>query len=86
MYTYDDQVIDAVRVRRQRLAQALLHRDQRLRRQWSERVGAFLVSAFLAVLACAACVAVSFVINLLSSDGTLQRPGAPTLPTIQDSP
>lgn len=78
-YTYDDQLIDAVAVRRRRLSLALLFGRQRLRRTWSDRVSTFMISAILAVLACAACVAISFVTHLLSSDPALQRnrPGAP---------
>lgn len=81
MYSYDDQLIDSVRVRRQRLAHALLHREERLRRQWTDRVGTFLAGAFLAVLACAACVAVSFVMHLLSTDTSLSRSPLNPAPT-----
>lgn len=83
MYSYDDQFIDSVRVRRRRLAHALLYRDARLKRQWTDRVGTFAAGAVLAALACAACVAVSFVLHLLSSDTSLSRSPliAPTAPT-----
>ncbi|MGL4175724.1 MAG: hypothetical protein ACRCSN_06560, partial [Dermatophilaceae bacterium] len=70
---YDEQLIEATRVRRDRLTQALLHGPHRLRRVWSDRVGTHLASAFVAVLACAVCVAVAFVGQLLESDPTLGR-------------
>ncbi|ANP26655.1 hypothetical protein DAD186_00960 [Dermabacter vaginalis] len=73
MYTYDDQLLDAVKVRRKRLAQALLHRSERLRRTWTDGLGNMLGSIFLAVLACAVCVAVSFVMHLLATDTTFKR-------------
>lgn len=73
MYTYDDQLLDAVKVRRKRLAQALLHRSERLRRTWTDGLGTMLASIFFAVLACAVCVAVSFVMHLLATDTTFKR-------------
>ncbi|MCG7444305.1 Uncharacterised protein [Mycobacteroides abscessus subsp. abscessus] len=73
MYTYDDQLLDAVKVRRKRLAQALLHRSERLRRTWTDGLGTMLGSIFFAVLACAVCVGVSFVMNLIANDTTFKR-------------
>ncbi|MGL5861523.1 MAG: hypothetical protein ACRCY9_09755 [Phycicoccus sp.] len=70
---YDEQLIEATRVRRDRLVQALLHGPHRLRRVWSDRVGTHLASAFVAVLACAVCVAVAFVAQLLETDPALGR-------------
>lgn len=73
MYTYDDQLMDAVKVRRRRLAGALLHREDRLRRTWSDGIGTLLVSVFLAILVCAVCVGVSFVTHLLSKDPVMKN-------------
>ena len=73
MYTYDDQLLDAVKVRRKRLAQALLHRSERLRRTWTDGLGTMLGSIFFAVLACAVCVGVSFVMNLIANDTAFKR-------------
>lgn len=70
---YDEQLIEATRVRRDRLTQALLHGPHRLRRVWSDRVGTHLASAFVAVLACTVCVAVAFVAQLLENDPTIGR-------------
>ncbi len=74
-YGYDEQLIDAVAVRRQRIESALMFGDQRLRRTWSDRTRTFVLAAFLAVIAAAGCVAVSFVTHLLSTDTTI-RPTA----------
>lgn len=65
-YTYDEQLIDAVAVRRRRLTGALLHGPARLKRPWSDRAMAFAAGAGLAALIAAGCVAVSFVRDLLS--------------------
>ncbi len=70
-YEYDDQLIDATAVRRERLTAALLYGRNRLRRQWSDRLRTALISAFLTVLICAGCVAVSFVTTLLADDPAL---------------
>jgi hypothetical protein len=79
-YGYDDQLIDAVAVRRRRIESALLFGDQRLRRTWSDRTRTFVVAAFLTVVAAAGCEAVSFVTHLLSTDTTI-RPTSPVVPT-----
>lgn len=75
-YDYDDQLIEATAVRRGRLAHALLYGQERLHRRWNDRVGTHLASAFLAVLICAVCVAISFVIRLFSEDPMMNRPRA----------
>lgn len=71
-YGYDEQLIDAVAVRRRRIETALMFGDQRLRRAWSDRARTFVLAAFLAVIAAAGCVAVSFVTDLLSRDSTVR--------------
>ncbi|MGG5259273.1 hypothetical protein [Phycicoccus avicenniae] len=77
---YDEQLIEATGVRRGRLAEALLHGPDRLRRTWDDRVGTHLAGAFLAVLGCAVCVAVAFVVHLLADDPAIgrSRAGLPT--------
>jgi hypothetical protein len=77
-YGYDDQLIDAVAVRRRRIESALMFGDQRLRRSWSDRTRTFVGAAFLAVIAAAGCVAVSFVTNLLANDDTVRPNRADT--------
>lgn len=85
-YGYDEQLIDAVTVRRRRVESALLFGDQRLRRAWSDRVGTFVLATFVAVIAAAACVAVSFVTQLLSGDTTLRPTTAPSSATAPADP
>lgn len=75
-YDYDDQLIEATAVRRVRLAHALLYGPDRLQRRWSDRVGTHLAAAFLTVLICAVCVAVSFIVQLFSNDPMMNRPRA----------
>lgn len=65
-YTYDEQLIDAVGVRRARLIGALLHGPQRLRHRFSDRLMTYAVSAGLGALVAAVCVGVSFVTDLLA--------------------
>lgn len=65
-YTYDEQLIDAVGVRRSRLVGALLHGPQRLRHAFSDRVMTYAASAGLSALVAAGCVGVSFVADLLA--------------------
>lgn len=72
-YDYDEQLIEAMGARRQRLAQALMYGPDRLLRRWTNRLSTHLVSAFVAVLICTVCIAVSFVTNLLAKDPSLQR-------------
>ncbi len=79
-YGYDEQLIEAVTVRRRRVEAALMFADQRLHRTWSDRLRTFVLAAFLAVIAAAACVAVSFVTHLLASDTTI-RPTSPVAPS-----
>ena len=72
-YTYDDQLVDAVAVRRRRLTSAMMFGEDRQRRQWSDQLSMFLVSAFVAVLLSAGCVAVSFVTSLLAEERQRQE-------------
>lgn len=64
-YTFDEQLIDAVAVRRARLIGALLHGPQRLRHTFSDRLMTYAVSAGLGAFLAAVCVGVSFVTDLL---------------------
>jgi len=65
-YTYDEQLIDAVLVRRSRLIGAFLHGSQRLRHRFSDQLMTYAVSVGLAALVAAVCVGVSFVTDLLA--------------------
>jgi hypothetical protein len=59
-YQYDDQLIEAAAVRRERLTAALLYGPDRSRRQWSSNLGSSLAGAFLGGLLCAGCVGASY--------------------------
>lgn len=75
-YTYDDQLVEAAGVRRRRLVAAVLYGPDRLRRTWNPGVRSLIHGAFVAVLICAVCVAISFIGSLLSKDPALHRPRA----------
>jgi hypothetical protein len=65
---YDDHLIDAMAVRRERLVAALLYGPERLRRQWSGGLGSLAGGVFVAATICAGCVAVSWVESALRED------------------
>ncbi|HKJ12388.1 MAG TPA: hypothetical protein VJ976_08375 [Ornithinimicrobium sp.] len=60
-YDYDDQLIEAAAVRRERLTAGLLFGPDRLRRRWSSHLRVTLAGTCLAGLICAGCVGVSYV-------------------------
>lgn len=78
-YSYDDQLIDAVAVRRRRLAGALLLGPDRVRQAPVDRVRTLLGGGVLAAVLAAGCVAGSFVAQLMSDEQRM-RPG-PAAPT-----
>ena len=59
-YDYDDQLIEAAAVRRERLTTAFLYGPDSLRRQWSAHLGGALAGVLLSGLACAGCVGVAY--------------------------
>lgn len=66
-YDYDDRLIDATAVRRERLTAALLYGPQRSHRRRSDGLRTLLASAFLTAAICAGCVAFSFVMGVLAT-------------------
>lgn len=74
MIDYDEQVLESVSVRRQRLLHALLFGDQRRRRRFDDGLKLALISAILGVIACAGCIGYSFIIDLFA--GQQERLGA----------
>ncbi|MGW5876820.1 TNT domain-containing protein [Nocardiopsis terrae] len=64
---YDNQLLESVAVRRQRLREAVLFGGQRTKRRLDENFGKITISACLAAVACAGTVGWSFVSNTLSS-------------------
>jgi hypothetical protein len=62
---YDNQLIESVSVRRNRLTTALLYGENPNERRWMDSVKMFLFSIAVAALVAAICVGYSFVSNLL---------------------
>ncbi|MCH1868176.1 hypothetical protein [Nocardioides sp. CFH 31398] len=85
-YTYDEQLIDAVAVRRQRLTAALMFGPDRLRREWHDRIRPFIGGALLAAVIAAGCVATSFVQQLFAENPPGGVPTAPVTPSPQSLP
>ncbi|PIE99694.1 MAG: hypothetical protein CR979_02545 [Propionibacterium sp.] len=67
-YAYDDQLIDAVAVRRKRILASFLFGQQRTRTAWHERLSTFIGSLIFAVVICAICVAIAFVMSLFRTE------------------
>lgn len=78
-YTYNDQLIETVSVRRRRLVNALVHGRDPARRTWDERLVHAMIGVFIAALVCAGCVAYSFIGHLLANDPTLHPTQRPTI-------
>ena len=72
-YVYDDQLIDAVAVRRKRLLAGFLFGKQRIRFTWQDRVSTFIGSLVLAVVICTVCVAIAFVMYLFQAEALTQQ-------------
>ncbi|MBR8740982.1 TNT domain-containing protein [Nocardiopsis sp. MG754419] len=64
---YDNQLLESVAVRRQRLREAVLFGGQRTKRRLDEGMGKIVISACLAAVACAGTVGWSFVSNTLGN-------------------
>ena len=72
-YAYDDQLFDAVAVRRQRLLAGFLFGVKRTRTIWQDRVSTFMGSLILAVVICAVCVAIAFVMAIFRTEALKQQ-------------
>ena len=70
---YDNQLIESVVVRRNRITSALLYGGNPHRRRWMDSVKLFLFSIALAALIAAVCVGYSFVSNLLAQQRAEQQ-------------
>lgn len=82
---YDNQLLESVAVRRQRLREAVLFGGQRTKRRLDEGVGKIVISACLAAVACAGTVGWSFVSNTLGSQ-RLEREQAESGPVENSIP
>ena len=72
-YAYDDQLIDAVAVRHKRLLAGFLFGVKRTRTIWQDRVSTFMGSLILAVVICAVCVAIAFVMAIFRTEALKQQ-------------
>ncbi|GAB3193508.1 hypothetical protein [Nesterenkonia suensis] len=66
MIDYDQQILESVAVRRDRLLKALLFGGERTRRRYDDGMKLLLISAIIATLICAGCVGYSFIIDLFA--------------------
>lgn len=64
---FDAQLIESVDVRRNRLTSALLFGANPTERRWKERTRVLVYGVATAALACALCVAISFVIMVITN-------------------
>lgn len=72
-YAYDDQLIDAVAVRRKRLLAGFLFGVRRTRIVWRDRLSTFMGSLVLAIVICAVCVAIAFVMSIFRAEALKQQ-------------
>lgn len=64
---FDSQLIESVEVRRNRLSASFLFGRNPTERRWKDRKNSFVYGLVIAALICAFCVALSFVINILTN-------------------
>ncbi|MGM7671402.1 hypothetical protein [Microbacterium sp. A93] len=64
---FDSQLIESVEVRRNRLSASFLFGLNPTERRWKDRKNSFVYGLIIAALICAFCVALSFVINILTN-------------------
>ena len=87
---FDAQLIESVEVRRNRLASALLFGANPTERRWRERTRVLVYGVAAAALACALCVAISFVVMVITNwqDERAERgqQQSRSLPAVPSSP
>jgi flagellar biosynthesis/type III secretory pathway M-ring protein FliF/YscJ len=64
---FDSQLIESVEVRRGRLSASFLFGRNPTERRWKDRTPSFVYGLIVAALICAFCVAISFVVNIVSN-------------------
>lgn len=70
---FDNQLIESVAVRRNRVTDALLYGENPTERRWKATTKQFLFSLVAAALITAICIGVSFVSNMLSTRAEEQK-------------
>lgn len=93
MHDYDQQLLESIGVRRNRLVAAVLYGPHRSRRNFTDLVRNFLIGLIIAALIAAGCVATSFVTTLFDRErerraqtqqlrpAVIQTPSAPAQAT-----
>ncbi|MEW1979329.1 hypothetical protein AB0333_00170 [Citricoccus sp. NPDC079358] len=64
---FDSQLIESVEVRRERLSASFLFGLNPTERRWKDRTNFFVYGVILAALACAFCVGISFIVNIIGN-------------------
>ncbi|MDO5619563.1 hypothetical protein [Kocuria sp.] len=68
MHDYDQQLLESIGVRRNRLVAAVLYGPNRSRRNFTDLVRTFLIGLIIAALIATGCVAASFVTTLFERE------------------
>lgn len=66
MIDHDQQILESVSVRRDRLLKSLLFGADRTKRRYDDGLKFLLISAIIATLICAGCVGYSFIVDLFA--------------------
>lgn len=66
MIDHDQQILESVSVRRDRLLKSLLFGAERTKRRYDDGLKFLLISAIIATLICAGCVGYSFIVDLFA--------------------
>lgn len=64
---FDSQLIESVEVRRNRLTASLLYGANPTERRWKDRTRLLVIGVIAAAVICALCVAISFVVQILTN-------------------
>ncbi|MDR7293359.1 hypothetical protein [Pseudoglutamicibacter albus] len=79
MQNHDEQILESVAVRRQRLSLALLYGNDRRRRTFTSGIKHIVIGLIIAALICAGCVGFSFISNLFKEQNErMNRASTPT--------
>ncbi|WP_189349720.1 hypothetical protein [Zhihengliuella salsuginis] len=66
-FDYDQQILESVSVRRDRLLKSLLFGAERTRRTYSDGARLLLIGIVIAAVVCAGCIGYSFVVDLFAA-------------------